>query len=86
VCNFHEALGRNRLLPVLITILSVGFGDRTLLLGAARGSAGGTAHNVVARFAIGLGLLVIGSARLRLLGILSSGQFLVVCVDLRSRG
>lgn len=62
----------HHLLPVVIAFLILG-----LLLGAGRSAAGRTADEVVAGFAVGLGLLVIGPAGFRgLQGILlgSSGS------------
>lgn len=52
------------LCPVLqVALVGLGVG-RAVLLGAPRGTAGGAADQVIAGFAIRLGLLVVGTAGL----------------------
>lgn len=74
------------LLPVFVTLLRFGVGGWALLFGAARGPASSSTDNIVAGFAVGLRLLVIGSARLVLLSFLHWSHILGTSANLGGRG
>lgn len=76
---------RRELLPVFVTFLCSGVGRWALLFGATRGPASSSADNIVAGFAIGLRLLVIGSTGLGLRSLLHWSDVLGASTNLRSR-
>lgn len=78
-----EERGGIFLLPVLVTLISLG--GRYLLWTSGR-FASSTAHNIVAGFAVRLGLLVVRPARLGFRGLLGGSKSFVASANMRSRG